>query len=494
MNLTADLADTVFNGKTALVLSDAFPPYAHGGAEISLSAVIDELNEAQRRRILVLSFSQDVSELTVSEHNGVTVLHAPTVAAWPHADLSVDDLANSAWQRRMRPTLYSRLVRLKILLRSRDRKSVLDAYREARLAPGGGIMIDHFLDEYDLRARLVSEVYDRVGGLEVLLCDNTRSILLGARLIASGRHAPRKIAVVRDNRFHCARPSQNRMVDGKFCETCQFQCASEDVRADGIELRKKTLARTAAFRQEALAKYDRTIVTSHELARHVLPLLKDTAQIDRIPNGIGDREFIEQSVLAMAQKPKPELMIIGMLNENKGQLEFLKKCVPWLRSNPDILIKICGRGERIEQAILKFVRGKKLEDQVRLIGFRKRDQVFAEMRCATLVIAPTCWPEPFGRVPLEAGAARRAIVAFGVGGLNESIIHGKTGFLAAPGDYKAFTDHIDFLLDHPEERLKMEAAAHAWVNAEYGPEKTSRVFAETVFGNESIREVAELNA
>ena len=313
-----------------------------------------------------------------------------------------------------------------------------------------------------------------------LVADNTRSILFGAKVLEEFEQPINSTAVVRDNRFHCARPSQSRMVNGQLCKTCDFNCAAEDT-PKHYELRQLTLKKTATSRAAALNSFRKVVVTSHELARHLGAIISNGSELIRVPNSYGQKYSIEQTNLAVAQLPRSELTIVGMLNENKGQYEFIRNCADWLRSTKNVSIVLCGRGDRMAQVINTFVKNNKLQDKVRLLGFRSQKEVFQQIRKSKLVLAPTIWPEPFGRLPLEAGISGRAIVAFAVGGLVESIIHGKTGYLVKAGDYRAFCDRIDELLADNELRLSMENAARDHISRTYGPDKTTELFGQVVF-------------
>jgi len=316
-----------------------------------------------------------------------------------------------------------------------------------------------------------------------LLADNTRSILIGAEVLRATPHKVKSVAVVRDNRFHCARPSQSRIYNSRICKTCDFGCAKEDAK-DHQELRKKTLAATAEARTSSLNTYEKVMATSHELARHVGKILDEETTLVRVPNTFGNAQKIHHMTFGVAQLPRDELTIIGMLNENKGQLQFIKKCTNWLKSKPDVKIVLCGRGPRIEKAIKNHLKKHDLEKRVRLLGFRSREEIFQQIRKSKLILAPTVWPEPFGRVPLEAGVSGRAVVAFAVGGLVESIIHGKTGFLVESGDYKEFCERVDELLEDHELRLSMEAEARVHIARTYGPDKTTKLFSQVAFGSD----------
>ena len=478
------LPDSAFAGRSILVLSDAFPPHADGGAELSLHASLSILPHVVRKRVVVLSFSNRIEVPTLSTDGSMTVLHCPDAAGWPYEHLLRRELMAVGQNRFIKPVLHARLTKVgQYALRS-NRPAIHGAYSESRLRPRGGILTDHLINERDIRVRITNSVTQRMEPLTALLADNTRSILIGSKLLDTAERPPASAAIVRDNRFHCARPAQNRMVGGKTCKVCQFQCAAEDVENGPVTRRKDALARTHVARQEALRRYDKVVVTSHELMRHVAPLLTPSNKIVRVPNAVGSLKVVDRYTRGVARAKNCQLVIIGMLNENKGQLSFIRRATPWLQANPDIEIVLCGRGDRLAKAIAEHAKKNDISAQIQLRGYCNREQLFQAIREATLVLAPTEWPEPFGRVPLEAGAGRRAIVAFGVGGLNESVIDGYNGRLAKPGDYDGFISAIDDLLGDPKARRQMERNARALVEREFGPEKTVQLLAEEVFGVE----------
>ena len=181
----------------------------------------------------------------------------------------------------------------------------------------------------------------------------------------------------------------------------------------------------------------------------------------------GNPRELLRACRGVAENETIDLLVVGMLNEAKGQFQFVKHCSAWLAKHPNYRIILCGRGDRIKKQIEQHSGQKKLKQQIVFRGFRDRAGLFAEYRKAKLVLLPTLWKEPFGRIPLEAGMARRAVVAFAVGGLNESIIDGKTGLLVEPKQYDGFTEKVDYLIAADPVRRQMEEAAFRHISANY---------------------------
>ena len=63
-----------------------------------------------------------------------------------------------------------------------------------------------------------------------------------------------------------------------------------------------------------------------------------------------------------------------------------------------------------------------------------------------LIVMPSLTPEPFGRIILEAQALGKIPIAFDHGGASETIIDGKTGFLATPVKADSLSEKISLAL------------------------------------------------
>jgi D-inositol-3-phosphate glycosyltransferase len=108
-------------------------------------------------------------------------------------------------------------------------------------------------------------------------------------------------------------------------------------------------------------------------------------------------------------------------------------------------------------------------------------------RSADVCVVPS-WSESFGMVALEASSCGAPVVASAVGGLVELVDHGRTGYLAAPGDADAFAHYMQMLLDDPALASSMGWAASEAAKA-YTWEATAERFAmrtSTLVGGELV--------
>ena len=81
------------------------------------------------------------------------------------------------------------------------------------------------------------------------------------------------------------------------------------------------------------------------------------------------------------------------------------------------------------------------------------------------------WHEPFGLVAVEAMASGIPVIASDVGGFQDTVRDGTTGFRFPMGDALLLEQKISFLLDHPDRVREMGQAGHKIAVEEYDWDK-----------------------
>jgi len=69
---------------------------------------------------------------------------------------------------------------------------------------------------------------------------------------------------------------------------------------------------------------------------------------------------------------------------------------------------------------------------VEFAGKMPAEQLYKLMSEAEAVVMPSIWPEPFGRVPVEANRLGIPAVVTNRGGLPETVVDGETGLVVEP--------------------------------------------------------------
>lgn len=168
-------------------------------------------------------------------------------------------------------------------------------------------------------------------------------------------------------------------------------------------------------------------------------------QAARAPSGIEVRAVIPNAVDVEQFTPRLErrgggyLVFVGRANHEKGP-EVAVRIAKRLRVPLKMVVKVVEPTEReywrdvvepeMDGADVERVEGIDRAEQAKLVA------------AADATLCPVQWPEPFGLVAIESMACGTPVVAYGRGALPETVVHGETGFVAAPDDIDAMCDFV----------------------------------------------------
>ncbi len=97
------------------------------------------------------------------------------------------------------------------------------------------------------------------------------------------------------------------------------------------------------------------------------------------------------------------------------------------------------------------------------------DKIKLYAACDMVVIPSIVDLDP--QVQIEAMASGKPVIGTRVGTMPRRIADGKSGFIIDPADEKQLAEKINYLLDNPQERIKMGAFARKTVEENYSAEK-----------------------
>ena len=145
--------------------------------------------------------------------------------------------------------------------------------------------------------------------------------------------------------------------------------------------------------------------------------------------------------------------------------------------NQDFQCVLIGAGDgnqKFQNILINKIIKLKLETKIKLVNSTRDIQ--AAMILGDLIIMPSLTPEPFGRIVLEAQALGKIPVAFDHGGASETIIDGKTGFLAEPLNVESLSEKISFALSlRQQKRQKIGEFAKKFVSKNYSHDKMCKI-------------------
>lgn len=200
------------------------------------------------------------------------------------------------------------------------------------------------------------------------------------------------------------------------------------------------------------------------------------------PTAVNARRLIQLSQEWRIPDGSNIVMLPGRLTRWKGHhvlIEAMERL-----NRPDLFCVIIGsdQGRKAYRKELdEMIAGKGLGGQIRIVD-HCTDMPAAYM-LATVVVCPSTDPEGFGRVPVEAQAMGRPIVAAAHGGAKETIIGGETGWLVEPGNAVELAKAIEEALAlTPTQRAVLATKAMAHIAANFTRERmvdqTLNVYAE----------------
>lgn len=110
----------------------------------------------------------------------------------------------------------------------------------------------------------------------------------------------------------------------------------------------------------------------------------------------------------------------------------------------------------------------KREAHVEVLGYHKKIENLFNM---SHIICLPSYREGFPKTLIEAAAAGRAVVTTDVPGCRDAIIPNKTGLLVPVQNSKKLADALQWLIEHPKERIIMGQAGRKFAEQEFAIEK-----------------------
>ena len=178
----------------------------------------------------------------------------------------------------------------------------------------------------------------------------------------------------------------------------------------------------------------------------------------------------------LVSKRLPKVLFVGRLVEKKG-VEFLIKAMVSVQNQiPNAELIIIGDGPlRAEMNQL----ANRLKITAHFRGVMSSSDIQEQMQevrvfCLPSVIAQNGDSEGFGMVLLEAQASGLPVITSAVGGRDEGILEGKTGFSFKEGDVLSLSQHILNLLNNNKLTDEMSAAGPKFISDNFNIDQCTK--------------------
>ncbi len=270
--------------------------------------------------------------------------------------------------------------------------------------------------------------------------------------------------------LHYYRYHENRICEYGFlddpdeCRRCWFRRVPSWVRALQILVGWPERHPVLHFSQEAIAARAFTkqywtrlkenlqrlgcaIVYNSFIASFLRPYVED---VRVIPSGVDTEKFREPDSISLADGSpgRPvRVFLPGRANDPLKGLDTLREAACMLRE----------KGIELEVHYTAAMEGPRPEPWMVNHHWVAHDELPALYRDMDIVVVPSTWVEPFGITAVEGMSAGLPVVASRIGGLAESVVHGRTGCHFEAGRADDLANRLESLIRSPKGRAILGA-------------------------------------
>ena len=154
----------------------------------------------------------------------------------------------------------------------------------------------------------------------------------------------------------------------------------------------------------------------------------------------------------------PRLLYLGRVDRNKGVLTIAEAMAELAKTNPQMHpeLTIAGPGTVEYMVTLRNrIQALGVMDRVSFTGTLPKEQLPLLFEQHDILIVPSVWEEPFGRVIVEGMAAGLVVMGTATGGSAEILIHGVNCMVFPPEDAGALANHILQICNTPQLYLQL---------------------------------------
>lgn len=231
---------------------------------------------------------------------------------------------------------------------------------------------------------------------------------------------------------------------------------------------------------EVMTRGDRIIAISSFIAKHIVHTYGVNPKKVRIVNrGIDLERFSpdnvtekRRSALREAWNTRKDQKIILMparLSPIKGHTLLIEAMAHLPQERAQAVAVILGDAQGREgyrRGLEASIRSSGLQNEIRIVSHC--NDMAAAYSLASVVVVPSCIPEGFGRVPVEAMAMGVPVIASDLGAMRDTVRDGETGWLLPPSNPRLWAETIVRALAlSPEERSEMARDAMLRAHASY---------------------------
>ena len=192
------------------------------------------------------------------------------------------------------------------------------------------------------------------------------------------------------------------------------------------------------------------LITTHTYAAKAFlsKIGADETKISVIPTGIDAQSFVPMKDNSFREKHgavgKILILTVARLHPYKGLNYLIQSMEQVVSVNKDVKLIILGKGHQ-EDSLRTLIETLHLQSHITIdTEVISNEKMPAVYNTADLYVQPSVI-EPFGIAVLEAMACSKPVIGTSVGGMLDTVVDNKTGFLVPPADIQSLAKRISYL-------------------------------------------------
>lgn len=228
---------------------------------------------------------------------------------------------------------------------------------------------------------------------------------------------------------------------------------------------------------QSLNAFNSYITNSNFLRAVILNNLRLRAEdVYSVHNPVGMEKFNLDTDADSEEKENSgiiKILYAGRFDIGKG-IEYLIEAIPHVVKKHDNCSFVFAGDGAIRQQAENLARKLDISEYIIFEGFVPYAKINRYYQQCDIVVIPSVWPEPFGRSLIEAMACGKPVIATKAGGIPEIVEHGETGLLVEPANSGEIANALTLLLDNDEMRMEMGRRGRKVVEEKYSAEAIAR--------------------
>ncbi|MGF1532430.1 MAG: glycosyltransferase family 4 protein [Bernardetiaceae bacterium] len=222
------------------------------------------------------------------------------------------------------------------------------------------------------------------------------------------------------------------------------------------------------------AGVQRILCVSEAIKKKLQGAIQHSERLTTVYSGIDENKFKKNKSGKLCQELNidPATFLIGntsALSYHKDYQTFINTAVRLREAGIMAKFLLIGRDDGMEDTLRNYIQQQKFSEDFYFLGFRKDvPEILPDLD----VFLFTPMVEGLGTSVLDAFACGVPVVATNTGGIPEMVHHEQTGLLADTGDDQALAQHVQWILENPQESKELTENAYQLLHQKFTRQST----------------------